>query len=280
MQNPAIDRNRIAWSVVLYLAICFVATYALFMYVVVVPRSAWAIQIGFFFPTVAAFITLISLKLPFNELGARLPAARWFLIAWLLPIVWGLAAYLPVWLIPSLGGIANTLRHSPNSWSIALSSAGLAITLGALEGLPATAGEEFGWNGFLLPNLAKLFGPRHSIVLVGAIWTACHYPLILGPFRGFGPLWYQLVFFTLLSINTNMVYGYFRLKSGSTWPSVVAASVNGVFIYMFADRITGTTAVTPWLTGDFGIFMVVATGIAAAWCWVAAGRIAVARATG
>ncbi len=30
------DRNRIAWSVVLYLAIVFVGTYALFTYVVVV----------------------------------------------------------------------------------------------------------------------------------------------------------------------------------------------------------------------------------------------------
>lgn len=49
MQNAAIDRNRIAWSVVLYLAITFVATYALFTYVVAVPQSAWAIQIGFFF---------------------------------------------------------------------------------------------------------------------------------------------------------------------------------------------------------------------------------------
>ena len=39
------------------------------------------------------------------------------------------------------------------------------------------------------------------------------------------------IFFTPLSINTNMVYGYFR-KSGSTWPSVVSAAVNGVFIYV------------------------------------------------
>jgi membrane protease YdiL (CAAX protease family) len=273
MQAATIDRNRIAWSVVLYLAITFVATYALFTYVVVVPQSAWAIQIGFFFPTLAAIATLIALKLPFNEMGFRLPAARWILIAWLLPIVWGLAAFAPVWLTPSFGGIANTLRHSPNPWAIALSSAGLAITLGALEGLPATAGEEFGWNGFLLPNLAKLFGARRALVLVGVIWTACHYPLILGPFRGFGPIWYQLVFFTLLSINTNVVYGYFRLKSGSTWPSVVGASVNGVFIAMFADRITGTTSITPWLSGDFGIFMVLATGIAAVWCWRAAGAV-------
>jgi membrane protease YdiL (CAAX protease family) len=273
MQAATIDRNRIAWSVVLYLAITFVATYALFTYVVVVPQSAWAIQIGFFFPTLAAIATLIALKLPFNEMGFRLPAARWILIAWLLPIVWGLAAFAPVWLTPSFGGIANTLRHSPNPWAIALSSAGLAITLGALEGLPATAGEEFGWNGFLLPNLAKLFGARRALVLVGVIWTACHYPLILGPFRGFGPIWYQLVFFTLLSINTNVVYGYFRLKSGSTWPSVVGASVNGVFIAMFAYRITGTTSITPWLSGDFGIFMVLATGIAAVWCWRAAGAV-------
>ena len=48
MQNAA-RRNCIVWSVALYLAICFVATYALFMYVVAAPRSAWAIQIGFFF---------------------------------------------------------------------------------------------------------------------------------------------------------------------------------------------------------------------------------------
>lgn len=267
------DRNRIAWSVVLYLAIVFVATYALFTYVVVVPQSAWAIQIGFFFPTLAAIATLLARKLPFNEMGLRLPDAKWLFVAWLVPIVWSLAAYAPVWLTPSFGGIANTLRHSPNPWAIALSSAGLAITLGALEGLPATAGEEFGWNGFLLPNLAKLFGARHALVLVGVIWTACHYPLILGPFRGFGPIWYQLLFFTLLSINTNVVYGYFRLKSGSTWPSVIGASVNGVFIAMFANRITGTTSITPWLTGDFGIFMVVATGIAAVWCWRAAGTV-------
>jgi uncharacterized protein len=275
MQNAAIDRNRVAWAVVLYLAITFIATYSLWMYVVVVPHSSWAIVLGSFFPAVAAIVTILALKLPFGELGLRLPPARWFAIAWALPITWSLAAYAPAWLVPSFAGIANTLRHSPNPWSIALAAAGLAITVGALEGLPVTAGEELGWNGFLLPNLVKLFDARRALLLVGAIWALWHYPLILaGPFHGFGPLWYQLICFTLLSVNTGVVYGYFRLKSGSTWPSVVAAATGAVFIATFCDQVTGVTPLTPWLTGEFGIFLVITTGIAAVWCWLRAGETA------
>jgi uncharacterized protein len=266
--NAAVDRNRVGWSVALYLAITFVATYSLWMYVIVVPHASWAIALGSFFPAVAAVATVVALKLPVAELGLRLPAARYLLAAWLVPIGWSLFAYAPAWLVPSFGGIANTLRHSPDAWLVALSSAGLAITLGAAMGLPLTAGEEFGWNGFLLPNLAKLFGTRRALLLVGAIWALWHYPLILaGPFHGFGPLWYQLICFTLLSINSAVVYGYFRLASGSTWPSVIAAATSGVFIATFCDKITGVTPLQPWLTGEFGVLLVVTTGIAAAWCW-------------
>jgi membrane protease YdiL (CAAX protease family) len=270
-----LDRNRIAWSVVLYLAITFVATYALWLYVIVVPHAGWAILLGSFFPAIAAVITLVALKLPFREMGLRLPAARFLALAWLLPVAWSLLAYAPAWLIPAFGGIANTLRHTPNPWAVALQSAALALTWGVVQGLPLTAGEEFGWNGFLLPNLAKLFDARRALLLIGALWALWHYPLILaGPFHGFGPLWYQLICFTLLSINMAIVYGFLRLRSGSTWPSVVASATNGVFIAVFCDQITGVAPLQPWLTGEFGIFLVVTTGIAAGWCWWRTGKVA------
>jgi len=268
VQTAPVDRNRVAWSVTLFLAITFAASYGLWMYAIVVPNSAWALLAGAFFPLLAALITVYALKLPPAELGYRLPHQRFLIAAWVLPILWSLVAYAPAWLVPDFGGIAHSLRHASQPLLVVISSAGLAVTLGALEGAPAAAGEQFGWNGFLLPNLAKLFGDRRAIVLVGLIWALWHYPLILaGPFHGFGPRWYELICFTLISVNMGVVWGFFRLRSGSTWPSVVGAATGGVFVGTFCDQITGVTALSPWLTGQFGAFLVVTTGLVALFCW-------------
>jgi membrane protease YdiL (CAAX protease family) len=262
------ERNRIAWAVVLYLGITFLASYALWMYVIIVPKSSGAFIFGSIFPAIAAIATLLICRLPLDELGWRLPKARMLLWGWLTPIGYALTAYAPVWLVPAFGGLAPPFRHTPDAWSVVLTSGALALTLGVLQGLPFAAGEEFGWQGFLLPNLTKLFDSRRALILTGAVWALWHYPLILaGPFHGFGPLWYQLICFTLLSINLAVIFGFFRLRSGSTWPSVLAAATSGVFIQTVLDPITGTTPLSPWLSGEFGVFLVVTTGVVAWWCW-------------
>jgi membrane protease YdiL (CAAX protease family) len=106
------------------------------------------------------------------------------------------------------------------------------IVLAPLINGLATLGEEFGWRAYLLPRLMPL-GGRKAMVLLGIIWGAWHWPLIVmgynygldypgAPWPGLlGMVWFTFVFGTFL--------GWLTLKAGSVWPAAIAhASINGI----------------------------------------------------
>jgi membrane protease YdiL (CAAX protease family) len=59
----------------------------------------------------------------------------------------------------------------------------LTGTTGMLSGVAAATGEEIGWRGFLVPELAKAL-PFTGVALVsGLIWAASHYPITAVVYR-------------------------------------------------------------------------------------------------
>ncbi|CAL78237.1 putative protease (CAAX family); putative membrane protein [Bradyrhizobium sp. ORS 278] len=85
--------------------------------------------------------------------------------------------------------------------------------------------EEFAVRGFMLRGWSESFlQPAGAIVLTSAFWAICHY---------------QYNWFGILEIFIlGLVLGYYRLRSGSTWLTVVAHSANNVYSYFVIGLLT------------------------------------------
>ena len=140
----------------------------------------------------------------------------------------------------------------------------LLATAGVLSSCVSALGEELGWRGFLVPQLAKVTSfPRVSLIS-GIVWALWHYPIILfGGYRGDGPLWYSLVCFTVLVVGISFVYAWMRLKSGSVWTGVLLHGSHNLFIQAFFDSLTRHSRFTALWTTEFGAGLALA-GIALA----------------
>jgi membrane protease YdiL (CAAX protease family) len=91
-------------------------------------------------------------------------------------------------------------------------------TLGLLEACPPALGEEIGWRGFLVPELAKTTTFFNTALISGAAWALWHYPLIIfGGYNGGTSIPYSLFCFTLAVIAISFPMAWLRLKSGSLW---------------------------------------------------------------
>ncbi|WP_051624354.1 CPBP family intramembrane glutamic endopeptidase [Clostridium akagii] len=44
--------------------------------------------------------------------------------------------------------------------------------------LPFALGEEYGWRGYLLPKLTKIYGKTKSTIIVGIVWGLYHVPIV------------------------------------------------------------------------------------------------------
>jgi membrane protease YdiL (CAAX protease family) len=54
----------------------------------------------------------------------------------------------------------------------------VVATIGVIQNCATTLGEEIGWRGFLVPELAKGFSFTATAALSGVIWALCHVPII------------------------------------------------------------------------------------------------------
>ena len=61
--------------------------------------------------------------------------------------------------------------------ALLLSTAMNAVVLGPFLGLIISFGEEYGWRGFLQPELIKL-GRVRGVLLLGVIWGIWHWPVV------------------------------------------------------------------------------------------------------
>ena len=137
-------------------------------------------------PAVAAILTCRILGRPLRTLGLGTWNGRYVLIGYLIPIAYCLVASLGIWIF-GFGGFPNTefvrqtaeafgLGGAPD-WVVIAMFVVLTGTTGMLSGVAAATGEEIGWRGFLVPELAKVL-PFTGVALVsGLIWAAWHYPI-------------------------------------------------------------------------------------------------------
>ena len=102
------------------------------------------------------------------------------------------------------------------------------VLLGPILGLVITFGEEYGWRGYLQSELFKL-GRVRGVLLLGVIWGAWHWPLILMGYNYPGHPLLGLALMTLYTMGLGIVLSFAVLKSGS----VLLAS----FLHALANQV-------------------------------------------
>ncbi len=93
----------------------------------------------------------------------------------------------------------------------------------------AAFGEEFGWRGYMMPKMIKLWGTKPAIIAGGIIWGIWHAPLTVAghnfgtdypgfPFVG-------IAIMCLFCTFIGMMLTYVTIKSGSIWPAAIMHAV-------------------------------------------------------
>ncbi len=127
------------------------------------------------------------------------------------------------------------------------------VLLGPILGIVVTFGEEYGWRGYLQSELFKM-GRVRGVLLLGAIWGAWHWPIILMGFNYPDHPLLGVLLMTLYMTGLAVVLGYAVLKSGSV---LLAASLHALnnqvlaFIMMIGFKPFDTAF--SFVIGIFGI---------------------------
>ncbi|WP_346949132.1 CPBP family intramembrane glutamic endopeptidase [Dyella sp.] len=207
-------------------------------------------------------------------LGLGWGRTRYVAAGYVLPILYSLLAYVPLWLSglapAAFGEFARdcaTRLHWQNAGLLApaLLQIFLTLTFGAIQSAASAAGEEIGWRGYLVPALREKYGMGATVLLSGLIWAAWHMPVIFfADYHSAAPQAYAVACFTLMVLITGGIAAWLRLRSGSVWPAIALHAVHNAFIQWLLDPMTDASGNGAWYAGEFGVALVIAAGIAAA----------------
>ena len=111
---------------------------------------------------------------------------------------------------PSLVAVPPKISPAPFVILIGVES----VLVAPILALVISFGEEYGWRGYLQSELLKI-GRVRGILLVGVIWGAWHWPLILMGFSYPGYPWFGLLLTVLFTMGFAIVLGTAVLRSGS-----------------------------------------------------------------
>ncbi|MFQ5742040.1 MAG: CPBP family intramembrane glutamic endopeptidase [Acidobacteriota bacterium] len=227
-------------------------------------------------PGLAALTTSLLLRGSFRDLGWGWGKTRYQLVAYALPLGYAGVVYVPVWL-SGLGKIdAGILQQITTrfGWSALPEGAVLLLylllsgTLGFVRSCLSALGEEIGWRGLLVPQLARMTSFTKTALASGAIWAVWHYPVILfADYRGKTPVWFSLLCFTVMVLAISFAFAWLRLKSGSLWTGMILHASHNLFIQSYFDLLTADTGVTAWITGEFGAGLVIAAVVVGILFW-------------
>ena len=235
-------------KVFIFVGLTFLLSYLLvFIYLAlggkwIIPGSLIVATTYMFIPMVVAIIVQKHIlgEPVKGPLGISFKLNRWFLVAWLLPVIiafatLGVSLLLPgVEYSPEMAGIFEKFESvlTPEQFQQMKAQADASplhpFWIGLLQGLIAGItinavagfGEELGWRGFLQKELGYL-GFWKSSIIIGLVWGIWHAPIILQghnyPEHPQAGVLMMIIFTLLLS----PIFSYVRLKA----KSVIAAAI-------------------------------------------------------
>ncbi|KUG04063.1 caax amino terminal protease family protein [hydrocarbon metagenome] len=248
---------------------------------------AMIMAVGYMFvPMLAAlFVQKLIYREPvIQPLGISFKLNRWWLVAWLLPVVLAVTTLGVSILFPGvefsseMAGYYDKLEGmlTPDQMEAMQEQAAnfpvhpfwIALLQGLIAGPTINAvagfGEELGWRGFLLKELMPL-GFWKSSLTIGAIWGIWHAPLILQghnyPQHPIIGVFMMVIWCLLLS----PIFSYIRLKA----KSVIAAAVLHGSLNATAGlpiiMLVGGSDLTVGVTGFAGFIVLAAINLLIFW---------------
>lgn len=229
-------------------------------------------------PASAAFLTCKFIGRDIRRsLGWKWGESRYQAMSYLIPLGYAGVTYLVVW-GTGLGGFYNKAFVDRLTAGFGLGPlpawAGIALylflagTVGVIRGCASALGEEIGWRGFLVPELASRMNFTLTALISGCIWAIWHWPILLfADYNSGTPAWYGLSCFTVMVIGLSFVFAWMRLKSGSLWTGVLLHASHNLFIQAFFDPITADTGKTRYVIGEFGAALAIASILLGTYFW-------------
>lgn len=227
-------------------------------------------------PALAALVTCRLLGRSFRSLAWRWPGGRYVAAGYFVPLAYASIAYCAVW-ASRLGGwnsdfvsaVAQRfqIRGLPAWGALSLYIVFMA-TSGVIRSMASALGEEIGWRGFLVPELAKQMSFTKLSLLSGVIWAVWHSPLLLfADYNAGTNRWYALGCFTAMVISLSFIFAWLRLKSGSLWTAALLHASHNLFVQGIFDNLMRNTGKTLWYTTEFGAALAVASTAFALYYW-------------
>jgi membrane protease YdiL (CAAX protease family) len=217
-------------------------------------------------PGVAALALRLALQRNLRGTGWSWNRTRWEVFSYLLPPVLGLAVYGSVWIF-GIGSFSAAGLAAGRAGSLPRILAVLA-TVGVAQAAVFALGEEIGWRGFLVPELARVSGFARTALISGVAWSVYHYPLIVfANYNSGTPVWFALLTFTWMVVASSFVYAWLRLKSGSLWTAVILHASHNLYIQDIFDPLTKDSGITKYVTTEFGIGLALAYTAVALYFW-------------
>jgi len=223
-------------------------------------------------PGVACLLTRLIFQRNLRGVGGAWGKTRYQISGYIIPLAACIAVYGIAW-VAGIGGLSvEALRSGHDLFGIVttaspLSTIILTATLVLLESAIFTTGEELGWRGLLVPELATLTGYPWAALITGLVWALFHYPLILySDYTSGAPLWYVTVVFTVGIVAGSFVVSWLRLRSGSLWTAVIMHASHNAFTGLF-NQLTISRRWTEFFTTEYGLGLAIAYSAVAYWCW-------------
>lgn len=216
-------------------------------------------------------------KEPLLELGISFKLNKWFLAAWLLPILIAFLTFAVSLLFPGIQYTPNLEGMIERYQSILpqeqieqlrkeiaaspIHPLYIAIVQGLIAGITINAvaafGEELGWRGFLFKQLKHL-GFWRSSLAIGLIWGFWHAPLII---QGYNYPQHPLAGVFMMAIFTVLlspIFSYIRLKAKSV---IAAAIMHGTLNATYGISIMLIKGGDDLTTGEMGLAGFIALAI-------------------
>jgi CAAX protease family protein len=128
-----------------------------------------------------------------------------------------------------------------------------SVLIAPILAIVITFGEEYGWRGYLQTELFKL-GRRRGVIVLGVIWGAWHWPIILMGYNYPGHPLLGLVLMTLYTTGLAVVLGYAVLRSRSVLLSAYLHGLNNqVVAYLVAIGLAPLDAAYAFGIGTYGM---------------------------
>jgi membrane protease YdiL (CAAX protease family) len=238
-------------------------------YGLIIPAIMWC-------PALAALLTSRLLGRKLGSLGWRWPQPKHLAGAYLVPLAYASVAYGAVWTLQLGGWNSEFVRSVAEGLGLkglpAWASFTLAIicmaTGGVIQNVSMTLGEEIGWRGLLVPELAKRMSYTKTSLVSGLIWAAWHSPLLLfADYNAGTNRWYALSCFSFTCISMSFMLAWFRLKSDSLWPAALFHASHNVFLPIVFDNLTRDTGHTLLYTTVFGAAPACTSALFALYFW-------------